>query len=159
MTSQPCWVHYSRRVVSAVRSSRQEHEPDTKPRGFWISNDAAEVNWRSWCIDENFSLASLATAHDVSLASDSNLLLISSAAELDAFHEGYAAHNGFRRDYAIRWGDVASKYDGVLITPYIWERRLSDRAGWYYGWDCASGCIWNARAIASISPRQKQEAA
>ena len=24
---------------------------------------------------------------------------------------------------------------------------------WYYGWDCASGCIWDPAAVAEIKPR------
>jgi len=36
---------------------------------------------------------------------------------------------------------VSKEYDGIEIAPYQWDARLS--LIWYYGWDVASGCIWN----------------
>lgn len=44
----------------------------------------------------------------------------------------------------IRWPLVASLYDGILIPRYLWSIRFRN---WYYGWDCASGCVWNTDVI------------
>ena len=41
----------------------------------------------------------------------------------------------------IDWKKVASKYDGIEIVPYQPKARMN--LLWYYGWDIASGCIWN----------------
>ena len=52
---------------------------------------------------------------------------------------------------AIRWQDVALDYQGILIAPYQWSLRLDKDFRWYYMWDCASGCIWDLSAIASLT--------
>ena len=31
-------------------------------------------------------------------------------------------------------------------------RRLDMETRWYYGWDCASGCVWDASAVQSVEP-------
>ena len=56
--------------------------------------------------------------------------------------------NAKYKNRCIAWEKVAAKYDGLIITPYIWQRRME--LNWYYTWDCASGCIWNVRAIKDI---------
>ena len=53
------------------------------------------------------------------------------------------------RDRCINWRAVAGDYAGLIITPYQWSRRLEPYS-WYYGWDCASGCIWDPSAITDI---------
>ena len=47
----------------------------------------------------------------------------------------------------IYWENVqADGYWGVEINPYLWERRF-DEGLWYNGWDCASGVIWDKKAL------------
>ena len=47
------------------------------------------------------------------------------------------------------WPGVAAEgWAGIEIAPYIWARRLDGPARWYYGWDAASGCIWDPTAAA-----------
>ncbi len=58
---------------------------------------------------------------------------------------------------AVDWTRIASEYQGIIIAPYVWECRLNDSCNWYYGWDCASGCIWDAAAVALIEPLQQRE--
>jgi hypothetical protein len=40
----------------------------------------------------------------------------------------------------------AEGWDGLEIAPYLHRMRLSSFS-WYYTWDCASGCIWNASRV------------
>lgn len=47
----------------------------------------------------------------------------------------------------IDWKAVAKEYDGIEIDPYQYERRFSEGFLWYYGWDCASGCVWRPRGL------------
>jgi hypothetical protein len=54
--------------------------------------------------------------------------------------------------FEIEWRKVAERFDGIIIAPYIWQRRLDLESSWYYSWDCASGCIWNASAVREIVP-------
>ncbi len=158
-------VHYSASPVTAIRSVQQLRVAlSFKPRGLWVSDDDCANNWRAWCEEENFRLLGLACAHDVTLAPDASILLLEGAADIDAFTRQYGATYDFTPPSLangcpiVRWGAVAAAYDGIVITPYVWERRLDGIARWYYAWDCASGCIWNARAIASIALRQPAEA-
>jgi hypothetical protein len=60
----------------------------------------------------------------------------------------------YQMTYEIDWYRVAEQYDGIIITPYIYERRLTEYTTWYYSWDCASGCIWNGKAIANITSKK-----
>lgn len=48
----------------------------------------------------------------------------------------------------INYGKVALSYGAMEVTPYLHKRRLSSM--WYYGWDCASGCVWEKKAIKKI---------
>lgn len=51
-------------------------------------------------------------------------------------------------DRIIEWNWVMGLYKGIIINPYIYERR--NKYEWYNGWDCASGCIWDASCIERI---------
>ena len=62
------------------------------------------------------------------------------------------------RDRYIDWPAVATDYPGLIIAPYQWSCRMSEFTRWYYGWDCASGCIWNADAIARVTEEAREAA-
>ena len=67
---------------------------------------------------------------------------------MDTFHDTYCARVNANYSSYINWRKVAKAFDGIIIPEYIYSRRLDGNASdWYYGWDCASGCIWDARAI------------
>ena len=51
-------------------------------------------------------------------------------------------------EFIINWLAVARDYDGILIAPYCYTRRMT--LDWYNTWDCASACVWNARAIERV---------
>ncbi len=148
-------VHYSAAPVAEIRSAEQPSEDHFKPRGFWVSDDACEDNWRSWCEAEGFRLENLTHVHDVALAPDANILHLSSAYEIDAFTRAYSLETQqVWRNRDMDWRRLAREFQGIIITPYVWARRLDGDAGWYCSWDCASGCIWDARAITSIALRE-----
>lgn len=140
-----------------------------KPRGIWLSVKG-QYDWPEWCNDNEFYLEEIATEHRVTLWPTANILRISNHVELDDFHEKYRIPNPvydrlekddedhqadypwrpYKRRYDnIDWGAVAAEYDGIIITPYLWNRRLEGPM-WYYGWDAASGCIWNLQAVRKI---------
>lgn len=129
-----------------------------KPRGLWVSDDDCENNWREWCLAERFGLDRLTHVHDVNLAADASVLVLRSAADIRAFNREWLLDDpAIPWPFRLRWPDVQTRFDGLIITPYIWEMRLDMEAGWYYGWDCASGCIWEPRAIASVRLREVVE--
>jgi hypothetical protein len=91
--------------------------------------------------------------HVVELASSAKVLLIAGVATFDAFDRQYGA--SIRDVTYIDWPRVGADWQGIIIAPYLWERRFQS---WYYSWDCASGVIWDASAIASITLCERAEA-
>lgn len=128
-----------------------------KPRGLWVSVPGQDPDWPNWCHNEEYGDPFTWDAHRIVLAEDANLLHLAGAKALDEFTEqfsderlnrdlpGHPYHHG-----GINWGLVARAFQGIVITPYCWSRR--HQLSWYYGWDCASGCIWDLSAIAAVEP-------
>lgn len=154
----PALTHYSHEHVRAVHSADpQRVDPGPKPRGFWVSVDEGNQGWADWCRGEDFNVENLNCVHDVTLRSGANVLVITGASGLDdltaAFGAPLAPGQRWSPTY-ILWHRVAALYGGIIIAPYIWSRRLNGPASaWYYGWDCASGCIWDASVIERITLR------
>lgn len=138
------------------RSNLEFRSVYDKPQGFWITDDSEDC-WKSFCKDENFRLDALTHKHEVVL-DESEILIIRSVPELDAFSQFYSSDYWWGPDEeptkwcdrVLDWSAVAKDYDGIIITPYQWSRRMEHRTRWYYTWDCASGCIWRVRAIKEI---------
>lgn len=115
-----------------------------KPTGLWISHDE-EDGWSHWCGLENFQNGGY--KYEVELV-DKNLLWIKTNEDIVSFNNKYIIispiHN--LEVYTIDWIKVFYDYNGIMIFPYRHEVRLELDFMWYYGWDCASGCIWRPSA-------------
>jgi len=152
-------AHYSAKPITALRpypretwGGRDRRPVGDKPLGLWLSDDACSPNWKSWCEGEEWGLDGLKHRHAVTLSSTSNVLILSGTDAILAFHHRFQAPiSNTMPDYLmIDWGRVCAEWQGIIITPYVWELRLDRRCRWYYGWDCASGCIWDIDAIESL---------
>lgn len=120
-----------------------------KPCGFWFDVDK---DWKRWCEGASFRMEHLTRRHPVDVDIQ-RVLALRSGPALDDFTLQYGVPywpNDSPRDFRIHWPTVAQDYAGILIAPYCWERRLD--LMWYYGWDCASGCIWDISAITLGEP-------
>lgn len=154
--------HFTNTPLTAVRSVEQKladaRHTFAKPDGLWISVDGDD-DWPSWCERSDFGIGS--RRYRVSIAEQANILLIDTPLQLIQFTRefGLRSEFGLFVDYAIDWRTVAARYHGIIIAPYHWSRRIDDRTRWYYGWDCASGCIWDADAIGSVTECRTQKAA
>jgi hypothetical protein len=162
-------VHYNKSpvTVSRLQSANQGGLmpwPHSKPAGFWVSVEG-EDGWLEWCLSNEFNLDGLSHVHDVELAATANVLHLSGVDDIDAFTEKFGEIFGLgeRDDYGlagILWEKVAAEHQGIIIAPYIHERRLSmgmsQFFSWYYAWDCACGCIWDVSAIASVTLRETE---
>lgn len=137
-----------------------------KPVGFWVSV-AGEDDWPAWCRSEEFCVGNLANCSRITLAEDANILLVSSPGALDEFHREFsiedrnfpplpernAGDRDFnRRQRPVDWSLVIERWQGVVFAPYLWSMRF-DGPSFYYGLDCASGCIWDLDAIESVTPQ------
>ena len=137
--------HWTSEVPERIESVTQgENDFRPKPRGFWVSDDSPD-NWETWCYHEEFARETF--VHKMVIDLDTKFILqITSGHELDIFTDMYEVKL-LDCIVGINWAEVAKAYSGILIMPYLWERRLSDKTPWYYGWDCSSGCIWDSDAI------------
>lgn len=151
------WLKYDNAPISlASYTDREQEKPDIygfrssseKPRGCWIT-DESDTCWKTWCQDAGFGLERLTHKHQVVL-DESNILILRYSSDILAFTRKFGQRIvwGPIEHVAIAWEKVAEQYDGIIITPYQWCLRLEQE--WYYGWDCASGCIWRASAIKEI---------
>ncbi len=150
-TDQPMTLHrdrvYIQRSPNFIR----------KPEGFWVSV-LGEDDWPTWCHAERFHTDMLAHEYKVTLKSCARIHHITNLFAFDAFHDTYSVETERRPHYnsdeywrgqrPIDWRKVAADCDGIIIAPYQWERRMLP--SWYYGWDCASGCIWNPAVIREL---------
>ncbi len=143
-------MHYSAKplgVLYSVLGQPDIRNAFQKPYGFWISVEGAD-DWKSWCESEGFGGDRLVMETEIELAEDASILWLRSREELIAFTKTYGVDIGmFYSCQAIDWHRVASEYQGIVIAPYQWSSRLDTFTSWYYGWDCASGCIWDVDAI------------
>lgn len=116
-----------------------------KPSGFWYGFGGAWIDWvRSEMPDWEGKYI-----YNVDIG-NTNVLQINTHMELMKFTREYQANSnefGYIREdgESIDWKKVASKYDGIEINPYQFEARYQYM--WYYGWDIASGCIWNLNNV------------
>lgn len=121
-----------------------------KPHGLWVSVKG-EDDWPHWCADEDYrpDKSQYVTQIEVDL---SRILVLDTVDKIDSFTRSYLPDNKVSQySYIfINWHKVSEEYDGIIIAPYQWDARYGVNV-WYYGWDAASGCIWNLDAITRIS--------
>lgn len=127
-------------------------EWQAKPVGLWVS---IGDEWEKWCREEKFALERLTCKYRVILKKEANILYLDTEDKIYDMHKKYPCKKesiskliGLDDDtHEIDWLKVKSEYQGIIISPYQWECRLSLDSSWYYGWDCASGCIWDINCI------------
>jgi hypothetical protein len=119
-----------------------------KPMGLWY---AVGFGWLDFTTNEHTSFYQyddVVHAFEISL-DGLNVLRITNYDELVEFEKQYVIPKD--GDYSvlngwdINWAKVAETYDGIEIAPYIYKARMTHK--WYYGWDVASGCIWNTSSL------------
>ncbi len=142
-------THFSEVALTEIRSAKQSCESDMKPDGLWVSVDGPD-DWPSWCESESSGLLR-PVANVITLAGSSRILILKSPSDVFEFTRQYGvtpSWSNFKQ--SIAWPMVAEEYQGIIISPYQWACRHHPETFWYYGWDCASGCIWDHRAIESV---------
>ena len=142
-------VHWSDKRIKKLHDNRKGQEADDfKPNGLWYSVEP-EDGWAAWCKAEDFRDTDSQVAH-VLRVDASKILVIDSVSIFDDFDKEYQPPPGSRIRYGMDWKRLAERYDGIEIAPYQWSKRLGVDNCWYYGWDCASGCIWRPTTCVEI---------
>ena len=134
--------HVSAEPIERVYSVPKQ-VPGPKPRGLWYDVDR---EWEKWCRSEDWGWPDRPFGYRLEIER-TRILVISSVSALRHF----TTMNGTNdecRGWTINWANVASRYAGIEIAPYQWGCRHV--LSWYYGWDVASGCIWDASVVQSI---------
>lgn len=162
-------VHYGALRIGKLRSFSQvmttEEERKIgrmKPRGLWLSV-RGQYDWVWWSEGEQFRLYNFRYGTRIILKPDANVLHLKTGEELDEFTAEYGYNPTFpskddpnvlhsMHSTYIDWPRVAEKYQGLIIAPYQWSRRMEAHCFWYYGWDCASAVIWDHTAISQRMP-------
>jgi hypothetical protein len=146
-------IHYSDVPLTKVRSRRHDEgrAGAYKTAGLWVSVEG-EHDWLSWCRGEQWGLDRFIHATEVVLVPNANVKVLSGAAAIDDFTEQFQLSGSPVWHRGLDWPAIRRQWHGLIIAPYCWERRLSDLTSWYYGWDCASGVIWDARAVEEVRP-------
>lgn len=147
-------VHFSEEYFKfdPNRSYRQQRGGNDKPSGLWLS-DESDYGWKQWCRDNEFRTNGLKCVTRFAV-DEKQILIISSLTQIESFSDEYGCRpswvkSGIKLKF-IDWEKVTENYAGVIITPYINEARLLCKFFWYYGWDCASGCVWDLSALEMI---------
>lgn len=133
-------IHMSNKPINLIQKSYIQ-KPNMKPEGFWYGFGNEWVDWCKYEMPDRIGKYK----YNVDVG-DTNILKIKTLNELKKFNQDYHS-NLFDNDISmhIDWVKVASEYDGIEINPYQYQARFD--IFWYYGWDVASGCVWNLKNV------------
>jgi len=115
-------------------------EGSSKPKGLWYACGGA---WLKRTI-EIYGYVFSEYIHEIKI-NPSNMILIQNDEQMDSFNSDFSTSGG------INWEEVAKKYSGIEICRWLPKKHQPGEGySWYYGWDVASGCIWDEDAARSI---------
>jgi hypothetical protein len=163
------YYHWASEPVRLRRMSYlQSGHP--KPNGLWFDIDE---DWKRWCEAAQHEPEKLRYRHTVTILDKSRILFLKAANDVEAFTREYGRNfsghiqllqnaedigtftNQYGRDLFgdirkafsnyIMWGEVAVKYSGIIVSPYL--PATGQTYLWYWGWNCASGCVWDTNVI------------
>jgi hypothetical protein len=153
-------VHYTDKPLEKVYSCDNSKKVITetmpgKPFGLWVSAEGYNITWKDWCENEGFVVREGAFnfAYEIRLSDKANILRLSTREDIDWFTEKYVTQPVFPGSNIMLfpdWVDLCSEYQALIVSPYIWSRRLAPHTHWYYGWDCSSGVIWDSNSVKEI---------
>ena len=135
-------IHMSKDDIPKIYNTTSELTIRAKPTGFWYGFGSSWIDWvksemPKWNYEHIFKIN----------VNTNRVLQIKTLDELIEFDKEYSTINKYGSKN-IDWIKVNIMYDGIEINPYQYKARYD--ISWYYGWDVASGCIWNPKAISNI---------
>lgn len=132
-------IHTSKKPIYKLQQKNYTQLHGMKPSGLWYGFGKEWID----CVESRMSQWKSEYLYEVNI-NNSNILQIKDYSELISFTKNYTSiikSQFIDYSYYIDWNKVSSEYDGIEINPYIRKARLE--LLWYYGWDVASGCVWN----------------
>lgn len=119
-----------------------------KPTGLWASVPGPH-DWPAYLSGNGIPQRPYRIRIDI--VPDARLLVLADPEAVLTFGSEYglgeAWGTGFPPGHAIDWERVEAKWQGIVIAPFQTTLRRDPRCRWYFGWDCACACIWDADAI------------
>jgi len=148
-------IHHSRegtRAGDEPQVSGFSQKSGMKPSGLWYEcQDGSWTSWEEFC---ETGLSGYASRYDSTfnvVLDHYEILFIPDEHHFDKFVKMYSIpHPTFPKDLEeniIDWPKVAEHYAGIEICPYLSKRR---QVSWYYGWDAASGCVWDPSGVKEL---------
>lgn len=143
-------LHYSNKPLSRVRKLPLSYNRGAyKTSGLWVSVEG-KYDWVWWCESQGYNLDRFRYATEIILVKDANVKYLRDARDLDRFTARFHSSDKPIWDANLDRDRIRGRWNGLIIAPYVHSRRLTQHTSWYYGWDCASGVIWNPQAVASL---------
>ena len=160
-----------------------------KPLGVWYACGTEWMKWQKTNGKDDLTDESIDWIRMGSTWSDcylyhfeidmSRILQIETPSQFENFQEKYGVFEPYPVDQnfsyctAIRWYEVAAKYAGIQICPFMIQPLIDldkktdpftqdelvawgawanffHKCAWYHGWDVASGCVWDTSAIQKV---------
>lgn len=122
-----------------------------KPEGLWYAFGRGWLDWDKCESDKSRGTdeTNINPLFEIDVNTD-KFIKLSSTQDIETFH---ARHSVNGDETTINWLEVSKLYDGIEINPY--NRELCDLY-WYKTYDISSGCIWNLKAIKTITRLNKE---
>lgn len=142
--------HFTVAPVSELQRREPGADPHWKPNGLWVSVDGTD-DWLSHCRRARGRSRPVSYPHRyrVRLRRDCRVALLESLEDMETFSEMYPGWRPYEN--AGVWSRVSEEWDGIIVAPFQpWANFANERFYWYTAWDCASGCIWDPRAVESF---------
>jgi hypothetical protein len=137
------YIHYGHdKFDKNLFKEIKNRERFVKPSGgLWASNNAYEISWKKWCINEEFMTDSLKLFFEFKLAENSKILTIDNA---DKLYELPKIKMTFKWSIFLDFEKLKENYDAIELLI----SKDFDRLHWdLYGWDCDCILIMNKDII------------
>lgn len=137
-------IHLSKDNIYKLEKRYYIQRSYDKPDGFWYGFGNEWIDWTETA-GPNYQGDYV---YEVDI-NGSNILQIKDYSEITVFTKEYGSDKQIAPGiiFNIDWPKIELRYDGIEINPYIRQARNDTKTLWYYGWDVASGCIWNLEKV------------
>lgn len=140
-----------------------------KPIGLWGSRTEGTIlNWKNWCIKENFYTEELEENFKFTLKEDAKILLIDSPKSLESNDNLIVDTGKYSRMDNIKYYPrlnlyyIMNNYDAIEVIHGKYYSYFHDciksNSGYHgilYWWDCDSICVWNYDKIIELGGEAK----